>query len=382
MKLLKFLHFSDLHLDMPFTSMGPGSKRAASRRQDLLDVFDSIVSLAQKEAVDVILISGDLYEHNYIKKSTISYINKKFSGINPIKIFIVPGNHDPYINNSYYKNFEWSSNVFILSQDRPYVVLEDISACIYGIGFSNFYEEKLDLTNIKSTDNKLFNLMLIHGTVDMNFGNNMYNPVASAELAGLSMDYIALGHFHNRMDNIGRRGVIYNPGSPEPLGFDEEGEHGIYLGTIEKISESDKKLSVSFIPTGKKQYISLEIRSDAFCSNQEVIDRINNITGDIKGTGYMVSVTLKGYVEPGYRVNTAKIINLLNNSFFYIDVKDETLPLYNYGELANDPGIKGIFVKKMLTLINNAGSEKERHLLRKSLYYGIEALEQGRVEIV
>jgi len=37
------------------------------------------------------------------------------------------------------------------------------------------------------------------------------------------MDYIALGHFHNTLRGVGKSENIYNPGSPEPLGFDEEG---------------------------------------------------------------------------------------------------------------------------------------------------------------
>jgi len=80
MNSLKFLHFSDIHLDAPFSSLG--SKFAAEqRRRDLLEVFGRIIDLAKKEAVDIILISGDLYEHEYVRKSTIHYINKKFSEI-------------------------------------------------------------------------------------------------------------------------------------------------------------------------------------------------------------------------------------------------------------------------------------------------------------
>jgi len=79
-----------------------------NKETDLLEVFGRIIDLAKKEAVDIILISGDLYEHEYVRKSTIHYINKKFSEIPETKVFIVPGNHDPCISNSYYQNFEWS----------------------------------------------------------------------------------------------------------------------------------------------------------------------------------------------------------------------------------------------------------------------------------
>ena len=47
MNSLKFLHFSDLHLDAPFSSLGDGLKIPEQRRQDLYDVFDRIIDLGK-----------------------------------------------------------------------------------------------------------------------------------------------------------------------------------------------------------------------------------------------------------------------------------------------------------------------------------------------
>ena len=81
MKQIKFVHFSDLHLDSPFTSIGPGIEKISQRRQDLLDVFDTIIDIVKRNSADLLLISGDLYEHFYVKKSTIQHINNKFKEI-------------------------------------------------------------------------------------------------------------------------------------------------------------------------------------------------------------------------------------------------------------------------------------------------------------
>ena len=106
MQQVKFVHFSDLHLDCPFTSLGPDLERISQRRKDLLDVFDNIIEITKRENADLILISGDLYEHFYVKKSTINHINNKFKEIGDKKVFIIHGKHDPYVNNSYYKSFQ------------------------------------------------------------------------------------------------------------------------------------------------------------------------------------------------------------------------------------------------------------------------------------
>ncbi|HOM02649.1 MAG TPA: DNA repair exonuclease [Acetivibrio sp.] len=382
MNSLKFLHFSDIHLDAPFGSLGSELLAAEKRRQDLLEVFDRIIDIAKMEAVDIILVSGDLYEHEHVRKSTIHYINKKFGEIPAIKVFIVPGNHDPYISNSFYRNFEWSENVHILSADRPKVFLKEHNACVYGAGFSNFHQEKSLIEGMEPADPKHINILLIHGTVDLNFKKNRYNPMTSSELSLLGMDYIALGHFHNTLWGIGKDGKIYNPGSPEPLGFDEEGEHGIFIGRIDFVSEREKKLYVKFEKTCKRQYKSLEIKSDFFESDDQIIDMILREAVKNENRDDLVHITLRGYTAPGYRINAANIANAIKDSFFYAVVSDETVNQYNYEELVNEPGIKGLFVRKMFSLINKAESAREKHLLMKSMQYGIEALEQGKVEVL
>lgn len=375
MKKIKFVHFSDLHLDSPFTSIGPGIEKIGQRRQDLLDVFDIIIDIVKRNSADLLLISGDLYEHFYVKKSTIQHINNKFKEIGDKKVFIVPGNHDPYINNSYYKNFEWSSNVCILSEEKPKAELEDMGVCIYGMGFEDFYKDGSLSDELKAANDELINILLVHGTVDMNFTKKAYNLLTSEELSKLNMDYIALGHFHNRIDDIGQRGVIYNPGSPEPLGFDEEGEHGIYVGEIGK-----KLLDIEYVSVNRKHYRTLNLNIEGINSNEQAAAKISTSLGDLPLENYLVSIILKGYTDGEYRPDKTKIKRLLEKSAFYFDVKDETLPGYNYDELRNEPGLKGLFVRKILGLIDEASSEKERYLLMKSLYYGVEAIEKGRIE--
>lgn len=375
MQKIKFVHFSDLHLDSPFTSIGPGIEKISQRRQDLLEVFDTIIDIVKRNNVDLLLISGDLYEHFYVKKSTIQHINNKFKEIGEKQVFIVPGNHDPYINNSYYKNFEWSSNVHILSEEKPKVELENMKVCIYGMGFEDFYREGFFSDELKAANEEMINILLVHGTVDMNFTKKAYNLMTSDGLSQLNMDYIALGHFHNRIDDVGHKGVIYNPGSPEPLGFDEEGEHGIYIGEVGK-----KLLDLEYVNVSRKNYRTIDLNIEGISRDEQAAEKISTSLGDLPLENYLISIVLKGYTDGEYRPDKTKIKQMLEESAFYIDVKDETLIGYNYDELKNEPGLKGLFVRKILSLIDEASSEKERYLLMKSLYYGVEAIEKGRIE--
>ena len=54
------------------------------------------------------------------------------------KIYIVPGNHDPIIKNSYYENYNWNNNVHIFKNNLEKI--EEKNICIYGYGFNDFYK--------------------------------------------------------------------------------------------------------------------------------------------------------------------------------------------------------------------------------------------------
>lgn len=387
MKRVKFLHCADMHLDSPFTSLGADTGKASERRRDLRQTFGKIMDIAKTEKVDLVLISGDLYEHNYTGKSTIAYINDKFREILHTHIFIIPGNHDPYVANSFYRNYAWSSNVHILCGDNPEVVLHDLKTCVYGIGFKDFRQEAAQIRDIKLSQKDYINILLLHGTVDMDFrqDNHLYNPVGSSELAGLGMDYIALGHFHGRSDDIGGHGLIYNPGSPEPLGFDETGEHGVYIGSISKDGDGHRCLDMSFRCTGKRYYANMDVNISGCDTEEKVEDRIRAaVEGNRCGHGEkdgLFHVTLKGYAKPGLKIDTRQLTSCFKDRVFFMKIKDNTAPDLDFDAIKREPGLRGLFARKIFQRMEKTEDQHQRELLLKSLYYGIEALDSGKVEI-
>ena len=263
MRCIKFVHCADIHLDAPFISLGIKDShslvgKSALRRMDLKNTFESIMKIAEDEGAGFVFISGDLYEHNYVRKSTINFVNGIFKGLGNVKVFIVPGNHDPWVKGSYYRDFEWAENVHILAGDKTHVYFEEEGICIYGpdafpgiLMQGNFSELKTCSDNFdfdigRHIKRDIINILLVHGTLDLNINQGSCNIMSSKQLELLGMDYIALGHFHKRTDDIGSLGIIYNPGSPEPLGFDEPGEHGVYVGSIVKIGFLEKSLNIVF----------------------------------------------------------------------------------------------------------------------------------------
>ena len=148
---MKFVHIADMHFDSAFVNLSDKDILGDLRRLEQRKIFKKVIDYIKENKIEYLFISGDLYEHKYVKQSTIEYINNLFKEIPETQIFIAPGNHDPYIKNSYYNKFEWSNNVKIFNSKIEKV--ETKEADIYGFGFDDFYCYNSGIEQLE-TDNK------------------------------------------------------------------------------------------------------------------------------------------------------------------------------------------------------------------------------------
>ena len=187
---MKFVHIADIHFDVPFTTL-EGRKLAEKRRLEQREGFKKVVEYIKENHIPYLFICGDLYENEYVRESTIDYINKLFETILDTKVLIIPGNHDPFIKNSYYATYNWSKNVKIFKEKIE--CIEDKNICIYGYGFEDFYLKNPEYERIKIDKDKI-NILLTHGTLDGAKGDdeNLYNPISKTNLKNMGFDYVAL----------------------------------------------------------------------------------------------------------------------------------------------------------------------------------------------
>ena len=228
---MKFVHIADMHFDSPFTTLSDKGNLGEQRRLEQRKIFKEVIEYIKENKIQYLFISGDLYEQNYIKKSTIEYINNLFKEIENTKIFIAPGNHDPILKKSYYNNFIWNKNVHIFNSEIKKISTED--ADIYGVGFDDFYCTNSGIENLNIESPEKLNILIIHGTLNgANVEEMQYNSMSSTMLESKGFNYVALGHIHK--NNFISNGKIIYPGSTISLGFDELGEHGMVVGEINK----------------------------------------------------------------------------------------------------------------------------------------------------
>ena len=282
---MNFVHIADMHFDSPFVNLADKEGFGDIRRMDQRNAFKKLITYIKENKIPYLFISGDMYEHKYVKKSTIQYINNLFQEIPETKIFISPGNHDPYVKNSFYNQFEWSKNVKIFNSKIEKVSYDDVD--IYGYGFNNFYCDNCGIENLIIENPEKINILVIHGTLNgAILEDNNYNPISEKTLKEKAFDYVALGHIHksnydvntqeadilnSNIKGMAENKKIVYPGSTVSMGFDELGKHGMIVGNIEKNQEPE----LNFIELDDKQFVEKEIDVTNILSKEELIEKIN-----------------------------------------------------------------------------------------------------------
>lgn len=357
---MKFVHLADLHLDAKFDSLssidGLPQKRRLEQRKALKDVVEYI----KENDIKLFLISGDLYEQNYIRKSSIEYVNKLFEEIPDTQIFIAPGNHDPYIKNSFYSTYTWSKNVHIFNENIEKIDFEDVH--IYGFGFTDFYCKQSEIEEIQVEEPDDINILITHGSLDGGSDDlREYNPLRQSKLKQLDFDYIALGHIHKPYYNEEKNQKIFYPGSTISLGFDELGEHGILVGDIEK-----DELKVKFMTIDPRQYEEKEIDITEMTSNEEVLEKLQNLV--------LNNENLYKIILVGKRYFTLNIdeIKKLNSKENIVKIKDKTKVGIDIERIAEENNVRGIFVRNMLERKERENLDED--FIEKAIEIGLEVL--------
>ena len=355
---MKFVHIADMHFDMPFTLLSEKADMGEIRRIDQRNAFKKIIEYIKENNIPYFFISGDLYEHEYIRESTIEYINKLFEEIPNTKIFISPGNHDPYIKNSYYNKYNWSSNVKIFGPLIEKIELDDID--IYGFGFDDFYCYNSGIEDFEIDNKNKINILVIHASLaGVRNDEKNYNVISEKTFKEKGFDYIALGHIHKR--NMEENKNIIYPGSTISLGFDELGEHGMVVGNIEK-----GKVDLEFIKLDEKEFINKELDITEINNIEELIEKINNLE-ILNNKLYKINLIGKRNFE----IDIYKLNKLIENKNI-IKIKNNTKIKYDLNEIANDVTLKGIFAKEMINKLEDENINKE--IIQKAIEIGMDIL--------
>ena len=346
---MKFVHIADVHFDKPF-SLLENSGLTERRRLEQREAFHKVIEYCKQNQVEMLLIAGDLYEHEYIRKSTIEYINQCFREIqDTTKVFIAPGNHDPYIANSYYHHFTWNDNVKIFDRLEK---VEVNGVTLYGYGFTDFYSGPIVLPADLASNQ--VNLLLMHADINgSKEGDANYNPILETQLENSLFQYIALGHIHK--NNITEHKKAVYPGSLVAGGFDELGRHGMIVGNIDV---ETKTVTTSFYPVDTKEFKVKTVDISEMNSEEELIESINAIV--LEENAYY-KIEFRGTKQ--FDIDCTRILKHITNPNI-LKMKDKTKIKYDIEALAKEKSLRGLFVQEILKNMKEDRSNEEE-LMRK-----------------
>ncbi|MDD4772066.1 MAG: DNA repair exonuclease [Eubacteriales bacterium] len=365
---VKVLHCADIHLDSPFADRDP--EKAAVRRSELRGAFSSLMTYARLNEADIVLIAGDLFDSEFVTSETISLVLREFARNASCRFVISPGNHDPYTQNGIYDKTDFPPNVYIFDDNRLSVFsFDDLNTDVYGYAFTSPSLEYNPFAGRRPENSGRLNILCAHG--ELGAAASLNCPIKLTDITSGGFDYVALGHIHNSDGVSLANGVYYGySGCLEGRDFGECGYKGALFGSINK-TDGVCKADIRGLRFSKRRYEILTLNLTGMTDAEAVYDKISAAVEKKYGNDTSLRLVLEGEISPSLILSESIIRQNLEN-LFSLQIKNNTLPLFDYALLEKDQTIRGEYFRCLLPLLQ--GDEADRSDAALALRYGFSAL--------
>ena len=359
--MVKILHAADFHLDSAFGALG--EEQARARRQESRELVARLVELANEQGVQLMLLAGDLFDSDDIYSQTgedLALALGRFSG----QVVIAPGNHDHYDPAGAYGKILWPENVAVFREDRlTRLDYPQYGCAVWGAAFTA--PEVPDgsvLDGFAAPDDGLAHLLVLHG--DLNGWDSRYRPLTAEQLAATGVDYAALGHQHTCTGVLrsGETAYAYC-GCIEGRGFDELGEKGILIGTVEP-----GKADLRFMPMGNRRYEILQVdvtETEPLAAVTAALPR------DTERDIYRVLLT--GETEAPVRLDWLQ--RELEDRFYALELRDQTRMKQDIWAKCGDDSLRGLFLQELRRAYDETEDEGKRRQIEQAVRFGLAAMD-------
>ena len=347
---LKIIHCADVHFDSAMSGITPLSK-VNIRREEVKRSFSKIIDMSK--CADMLIIAGDLFDGKSVFKQTLEFLKNEFAKIPDTKVYIIAGNHDPYVADSVYKTFDFGDNVYVFGTELE--CIETPECDIYGMSFKSANDEREMLSGFKVKNPDKINIGIFHANV----GGTDYNPVKVSDIEKSGLDYLALGHVH-KASGINKAGNTHYAycGSHEGKGYDETGEKGVYAIELAK----GNIISQSFVPVCERMYFDEEIDVTDACDYKEIIEKIKE---KHSGENHIYRFTLTG--KSNFAIDTEVICECIEG--FSVVIRDKTAHAVDIEKLSTEFSLKGLFAQLALADKDNMSEEEFNEAFKAGMKY-------------
>lgn len=246
--MIRILHGADLHLDSPFSAMT--AEDAAKSRALQRQLPGALVQLANEKDCHLLLLAGDVFDSAAVYPETVQALQTALASFRG-HVFIAPGNHDPYTVGSVWARTQWPENVHIFREDCQCIELPELGCCVHGGAFlsEECYEP---IPQIRRQG--YVHIGVFHGELTT---QSPYRPIDKEEIRLSGLDYLALGHIHQRSMPRQYGSTWFGwPGVAMGRGFDETGACGALYVQLE-----NGGCAAQFLPLQAPVYEILRVAS-------------------------------------------------------------------------------------------------------------------------
>ena len=358
--MVKILHAADFHLDSAFGALG--EEQARQRRQESRKLVECLVEFANEQAVDLLLLAGDLFDSDDIFGQTGEDLALALGRLKGHAV-IAPGNHDYYDPAGAYGRILWPENVHVFTEDAlTKFDFPQYDCTVYGAAFTGpSVPDGSVLDGFTAPDDGRVHLLVLHG--DLGGKNGPYRPLSEEQLAATGVDYAALGHQH-AFSGLHRAGDTYYayPGCIEGRGFDETGEKGVLCGTV-----SPGRAALQFVPFGRRRY---EIVTVDVTDSEPLAAVSAALPRDTEQDIYRI--LLAGETEEPIRLE--RLRQELADRFYALELRDQTRMKQDIWARCGDDSLRGLFLQKMRQAYDTADDENRRKI-EQAVRFGLAAMD-------
>ncbi len=376
-KQIKFLHFGDIHLDTPIK--GISEEKINERRRAMHSSFLRLMGFIRDRGIDYALISGDLFDNEYVTNATAETLIREFSSCPATRFIIAPGKCDCFGGNALYSSNRLPDNCYVFSSDAlSRFDFEEDKVTVYGWAFVDPALTENPLLDKHVNDASSINIVC--GYADLEGGaNSTICPVSEADLKNFGADYYALGSRHEGTEFINLEDSMYAySGALESMGFEKPGIGGTKFISV-KYDQGELSIDAKPMLFGTVDFKTESIDVTGVDTNNEIVNRISKLISDKRyNSETALRVILEGYTPPRFSVSK----NLDSEAFglYYFDLVDKTSPLYGTEHLKRDMTVKGEVFRTLLPLMES-DDEEERLVASAAFRAALAALEGRETEI-
>lgn len=329
--MFKLVHCGDFHIGAPIGGL-PAQKRAI-RRAEINAALMRTVEFCNENAVNALLICGDLFDSPTPKKSDADAVCAAFAALNDTQVYIIAGNHDRIVPDGVYSSGSpLGENVHLFPPEGAVFTHNGENVCFYGASYTAPCAPR-GLT-LPPPKKGAYNIALLHGDLS---DSGDYATFSRATLADSGYSYIALGHIHaGELFSCGDVPCGYC-GTPEPHGFDDDGQTGIILCTLE-----NGNVKAEHIPLSKRRCVHLDFDISSAASQEDIVSSLRKVLSPEN----LYRISLCGTTRP-FEISLPYILQAAEDCAFFVSLKDCTVPEYNLGDIMEEPGLRGAFLRRL-----------------------------------